>query len=102
MENRFMTLTLEPEDVRACKLHLPIQFMRANGIDKLGKITLLGKDGINCSAYRLSRDGFVALGIGWKGFCETNGVQTGESFSLEFIYEEDATPVFRFCSKCGD
>lgn len=79
--------------------HLPSQFMRANGINKLGKMTVLGKDGMKCSAYLLSRDGFVALGIGWKGFCETNGVKTGESFTLEFIYEHDTTPVFKFCSK---
>ncbi|KFK22675.1 hypothetical protein AALP_AAs57869U000100 [Arabis alpina] len=47
MQNRSVTMTLVPEDVRACTLHLPSQFMRANGIDKLGKITLFGKDGMN-------------------------------------------------------
>lgn len=40
-----------------------------------------------------------ALGDGWKGFCEANGVMTGrESFTLEFICEEeDTTLTFKFC-----
>ncbi|ESQ46463.1 hypothetical protein EUTSA_v10000579mg, partial [Eutrema salsugineum] len=85
------------------KQHLPSQFMRDNGIDKLGKITLLGKEGMTCSAYLLSKDGFVALGIDWKGFCEANGVKIGESFTLEFISEQyKTTYVLKFCSNCGD
>lgn len=49
-------------------------------------------------AYLLSKDGIVALGCGWKGFCEANGVKTGESFTLKFIYEQNTTPVFKFSS----
>ncbi|ESQ46460.1 hypothetical protein EUTSA_v10000097mg [Eutrema salsugineum] len=107
IQNRFAELTLTPEDVRACKLvssssnlHLPRQFMKANGIGKLGKITMLGKEGTKCSAFLLSRDGFVALGIDWKWFCEANGVRTGESFTLEFISEQTKTTyVLKFCSR---
>ncbi|CAL9233859.1 unnamed protein product [Arabidopsis halleri] len=98
IQNRYLTLTLTPEDVRACKLILPSQFMEANGINKLGKITLLGQNRMKWFAYLLSKNGIVALGSGWKGFCEANGVKTGESFTLEYIDEQDTTPVFKFCS----
>ncbi|CAH8263405.1 unnamed protein product [Arabidopsis lyrata] len=102
IENRFLTLTLAPEDVKDGNLHLPIQFMRINGINKPGKITLLGRGGLKWFAYLLSRDGTVVLGNGWKGFCEANGVMLGESFILEFISIEDTNHVFKFYSSYGD
>ncbi|KAL9841872.1 putative transcription factor B3-Domain family [Arabidopsis thaliana] len=71
--------------------------MKANGINnKLGKITLLGENRMEWSAYLLSRDGTLALGNGWKSFCEANGVRLGESFTLEFVNEQDTTPVLKF------
>lgn len=76
--------------------------MRTNGILKPGKITLLGRSGMKWFAYLLSKDGTVALGNGWKGFCEANGVMLGESFILEFIPREDTNHVFKFCSNFGD
>ncbi|CAL9233862.1 unnamed protein product [Arabidopsis halleri] len=102
IENRFLTLTLAPEDVKDGNLHLPIQFMRINGINKPGKITLLGRGGLKWFAYLLSRDGTVVLGNGWKGFCEANGVMLGETFILEFISKEDTNHVFKFYSSYGD
>ncbi|WZZ82728.1 hypothetical protein YC2023_103300 [Brassica napus] len=107
MKNQLVTLTLTPEDVRACQLILPSQFMKANGIYKLGKITLLGKNGTRWLAFLLSKDGLLALGCGWKDFCQANGVKTGESFTLECICEaNDATHVameLLLCSmKCSD
>ncbi|VVB08919.1 unnamed protein product [Arabis nemorensis] len=99
-QNQFVTLALTPEDVRACQLHLPSQFMKANGINKLGRITLLGENGMEWSAYLLSKDGTVALGNGWDEFCEANGVNLGESFTLQFFSEQDKTsPVLKFCSR---
>ncbi|CAH8263402.1 unnamed protein product [Arabidopsis lyrata] len=99
IENRFVTLALTPEDVKACKLILPSQFMKANGIsNKLGKITLLGENKVEWPGYLLSRDGTVALGNGWEGFCEANGVKLGHSFTLEFVNEQDTTPVLKFSS----
>ncbi|XP_013604126.1 PREDICTED: B3 domain-containing protein REM13-like isoform X2 [Brassica oleracea var. oleracea] len=99
IQNRSVTLTLTPEEVRACKLHLPSEFMKANGINRLGKITLLGANKMEWSAYLLTRDGTVALGIGWDEFCEANGVSLGESFTLEFSKEQNrTTPVLKFCS----
>ncbi|CAH2061205.1 unnamed protein product [Thlaspi arvense] len=102
IQNRFLILTLTPEDVRYCELHLPSQFMRTNGIIKPGKVTLLGRSGMKWFAYLLSKDGTVALGNGWKGFCEANGVMLGESFVLEFVPgEEDTNHVFKFYSNFG-
>lgn len=99
IQNRSVTLTLTPEEVRACKLHLPSEFMKANGINRLGKITLLGENKREWSAYLLTRDGTVALGIGWDEFCVANGVSLGESFTLEFSKERNkTTPVLQFCS----
>ncbi|XP_023639413.1 B3 domain-containing protein REM12-like [Capsella rubella] len=99
IQNQSVTLTLTPEDVRDCKLILPSQFMKASGINKLGKITILGQRRMKCFAYLLSKDGVVALGSGWKGFCEANGVKTGDLFTLECVYEQDTTPAFKFSSK---
>ncbi|XP_023639406.1 B3 domain-containing protein REM13 [Capsella rubella] len=98
IEKRLVTLALTPEDVKASKLILPSQFMKANGINKLGKITLWCENGMEWSAYLLTRDGTVALGCGWKGFCEANGVQLGEPFTLKFIDKRDTTPVLKFSS----
>ncbi|XP_010417225.1 PREDICTED: B3 domain-containing protein REM-like 1 isoform X2 [Camelina sativa] len=98
IQNRFLTLTLTPEDVRDGTLHLPSKFMRINGINKPGQITLLGRGGMKWFAYLLPRDGTVVLGNGWKGFCEANGVMLGDSFILEFIPKEDTNHVFNFYS----
>ncbi|WZY82615.1 B3 domain-containing protein REM13-like [Brassica napus] len=93
---RFVTLTLKHEDVKACMLILPSQFLKANGINKLGKITLLDENEVELSAYLLSREGIVAVESGWGEFCEANGVKLGESFTLECIKEQDETaPVLK-------
>ncbi|XP_018475787.1 B3 domain-containing protein REM13-like [Raphanus sativus] len=100
IHDRFVTLTLTHEDVKACMLILPCQFLKANGFNKLGKITLLGEKRIELSAYLLSREGIVALETGWGEFCEANGVKLGESFTLECIKEQDETaPVLKLCSQ---
>lgn len=100
-QNRIVILTLTPEGVRDCKLQLPSQFMRTNGIMNPGKITLLGRSGMKWFAYLLSKDGTIALENGWKGFCEANGVMVGESFVLELIPTQDADHVFKFYSNYG-
>ncbi|KAF8107181.1 hypothetical protein N665_0125s0010 [Sinapis alba] len=100
IQNRIVILTLTPEGVRDCKLQLPSQFMRTNGIMNPGKITLLGRSGMKWFAYLLS-NGTIALENGWKGFCEANGVMVGESFVLEFFPSEDADHVFKFYSNYG-
>ena len=83
--------------------NLPSEFVTAIGIKKLGKITLLGKDGMKWWGCLLSRDGTVAVGIGWRNFCEANGVKLGDSFSLVFINEEEDTgPVFKFSPNSGN
>ncbi|CAF2124621.1 unnamed protein product [Brassica napus] len=101
IQNRTVILTLTPEGVRDCKLQLPSQFMRTNGIMNPGKITLLGRSGMKWFAYLLSKDGTIALENGWKGFCEANGVMVGESFVLELIPTQDADHVFKFYSNYG-
>lgn len=79
--------------------YLPSEFMKANGINRLGKITLLGENKMEWSAYLLTRDGTVALGMGWDEFCKANGVSLGETFTLEFSKEQNrTTPVLKFCS----
>ncbi|KAF2603156.1 hypothetical protein F2Q70_00027840 [Brassica cretica] len=93
VQNRVVTLALETKDVKACTLNLPSEFVTAIGIKKLGKITFLGKDGMKWWGCLLSRDGTVAVGIGWRNFCEANGVKLGESFSLVLINEEEDTDV---------
>lgn len=80
---------------------LPLRFTRVNGINKAGKITLMGQDGVNWLVHLTNENkcGKLRLGRGWKGFCEAHGVKIGESFVLELIREKDATPVLKFCNK---
>ncbi|CAN6906244.1 unnamed protein product [Brassica oleracea] len=91
IHDRFVTLTLLPEDVKAGVLIIPSQLLEANGVNKLGKITILGEKKMELSGYLLSRGGTVALENGWGEFCEANGVKLGESFTLEFIKKPDKT-----------
>ncbi|XP_010429449.1 PREDICTED: B3 domain-containing protein REM13-like isoform X2 [Camelina sativa] len=100
-QKQFVTLTITSSGIKKCRLQLPSQFMKANGINRLGKISLLSESGMEWSGYLLSRDGTVSLGCGWEGFCEANGVKLGQSFTLEFSYVEDTTPVLKFCSQRG-
>ncbi|CAA0371026.1 unnamed protein product [Arabidopsis thaliana] len=100
-ENR-LVITLVPEDVEAGMLRLPSHFMKANGIDKVGKIYMLG---INEMEWwwgdLLTRDGIVSVGCGWRYFCESNGVKIGKFFTLEYMYKYDTRPVLKFCPKSG-
>ncbi|CAH8335718.1 unnamed protein product [Eruca vesicaria subsp. sativa] len=102
-KQKAVTLALETKDIKACTLHLPSEFLTDIGIKKLGKITLLGKDGLKWLGHILSRNGTVDVGIGWNYFCQANGVNFGESFSLVFINEEEDTgPIFKFCPNSGN
>ena len=58
---------------------LPLRFTRVNGINKAGKITLMGQDGVKWMV-RLTNEnkrGRMRLGSGWKGFCEAHNVKIG-------------------------
>lgn len=80
---------------------LPVHFTRVNGINKPGKITLLGQDGVAWKVH-LVRDNIIErmrLGRDWKGFCEAHDVKIGESVVFELIREKDASPVLRFITK---
>ncbi|KFK29766.1 hypothetical protein AALP_AA7G176200 [Arabis alpina] len=99
-QNRFVTLTITPYFIKSNKLLLPLRFTRVNGI-KVGEITLLGQDGVNwmLSVVKETSYGRMRLGRDWKGFCEVHGVKIGESFVLELIWDNDASPVLKFCNK---
>ncbi|KFK29767.1 hypothetical protein AALP_AA7G176300 [Arabis alpina] len=99
-QNRFVTLTITPYFIKSNKLLLPLRFTRVNGI-KVGKVTLLGQDGVKwmVSLVKENSSGRLRLGKDWKGFCEVHGVKLGESFVLELIWENDANPVLKFCNK---
>lgn len=67
-------------------------------MNKPGEITLLGKDGAKWMAsLLLERRGRMSLGKGWKDFAKANGVKTGDSITLESIWE-DTTPVLKLLS----
>ncbi|CAL9233867.1 unnamed protein product [Arabidopsis halleri] len=94
-QNRFVTLTLTPSS----KLNLPLEFMKGNGINKAGKITMLDRyDAKWPTSLLMDKRGTMSLGRGSKGFCEVNGVKMNESFVLELIWE-DTVPHLKFCSK---
>ncbi|KAL1187906.1 B3 domain-containing protein REM8 [Cardamine amara subsp. amara] len=100
---RFLTLTLKPHNLKSYVLFLPGTFVRANGIRKAEKITLVDRYGIKRTTSLKPTDkyGRMRLGIEWREFCDVNGVKTGDSFKLELIKgkEDTATPLLKFCSK---
>ncbi|KAL1210416.1 B3 domain-containing protein REM14 [Cardamine amara subsp. amara] len=100
-QNRFMTLTITPNSVKSNKLRLPLQFTLVNGINKPGKITLLGQDGVTWMVCLVKDNinGRMSIGRDWKGFCEAHGVKIGKSFVLELIWGKDASPVLQFCTR---
>lgn len=72
--------------------------MKENGMDKPGMVTLLGKDGTRMLANLLRENsGRMSLGKGLKDFARANGLNMGESFTLELIWE-NATPVLSLLS----
>ncbi|CAH2061201.1 unnamed protein product [Thlaspi arvense] len=92
-QNRFVTLTLTNDSLKNSRLYLPLSFLKENGMDKSGMVTLLGKDGTRRLANLLRESsGRMSLGKGLKDFTRANGLKTGESFTLELIWE-NATPV---------
>ncbi|XP_023633067.1 B3 domain-containing protein REM17 [Capsella rubella] len=100
-QDRFVTLTLTQSAFQTYKLFLPRDFTQMNGINKTGKITLLGQDGVK-RVVDLFLDricGRMRFGKGWREFCKAEGVKIDESFVLELIWEEEARPVFKFCTK---
>lgn len=67
-------------------------------MDKPGMVTLLGKDGTRMLANLLRENsGRMSLGKGLKDFARANGLNMGESFTLELIWE-NATPVLSLLS----
>ncbi|KAL0795455.1 hypothetical protein Bca101_066832 [Brassica carinata] len=102
-QERIVKLTLTPGALKSYKLVLPLGFTRVNGINKPGKITLLGEDGVKKQVVGLlqhNRTGIMRLGKGWREFCDAHGVKVGQSFLLELIWEEEeAIPVLEFCTK---
>lgn len=62
-------------------------------MNKPGDITLLGKDGVKwLVSLLLEKRGRMSLGKGWKDFAKANGLKTGDSITLESIWE-NATPI---------
>ena len=67
-------------------------------MNKPGEITLLGKDGVKwLVSLLLEKRGRMSLGKGWKDFAKANGLKTGDSITLESIWE-NATPVLSLLS----
>ncbi|WZZ40922.1 hypothetical protein YC2023_037181 [Brassica napus] len=96
--NRFVTLTLTNDSLKSSRLYLPLPFLKENGMDKPGMVTLLGKDGTRMLANLLRENsGRMSLGKGLKDFARANGLNMGESFTLELIWE-NATPVLSLLS----
>ncbi|CAH8360599.1 unnamed protein product [Eruca vesicaria subsp. sativa] len=99
-QDRFLTLTLTPYNLKSYKLCLPVPFVKANGIKSVRKITLVDRYGVRSTTSLKPEDeyGRMRLGKEWIKFCEDNGVKAGESFRLELIKEKDtANHLLKFC-----
>ncbi|CAH8390911.1 unnamed protein product [Eruca vesicaria subsp. sativa] len=99
-QDRFVTLTLTAKAVKHYQLFLPMGFMKRNGINKPGKITLLGQDGVRrvVALSQNKRHGKMQIGKGWRVFRDAHGVKIGQPFVLELIWEDQASPVLKFCT----
>jgi len=124
-QNRFVTLTLTRSAFQTYKLvsffniclkvvlvyyfasksifsqFLPSGFTQVNGINKPRKITLLGQDGVKTvvDLYKESSSRTMRFGKGWREFFEAQGMKIDDSFVLELIWEKEASPVLKFCTK---
>ncbi|XP_019085127.1 PREDICTED: B3 domain-containing protein REM14 [Camelina sativa] len=100
-QNRFVTVTLTPYNIRESKLTLPIPFTKVNGLQKAKKMSFLDKHGVKWSTkmcFEVERNR-MGLAGGWKEFCNANGVKIGESIILELVWGADRSSVLKFCSK---
>ncbi|CAH8328427.1 unnamed protein product [Eruca vesicaria subsp. sativa] len=99
---RFLTLKCTPNRLKTGQLTVSLVFLRENGINESGEITLLNQDGRKWSSYlQVSRprgNEMFYIRKGWKEMCKANGVEVNDSFMLELIFE-DANPIFKFHSK---
>ncbi|KAL0656529.1 hypothetical protein Bca4012_077113 [Brassica carinata] len=100
-EDRFLTLTLTQKAVKRYQLFLPMGFAKRNGINKPGKITLLGQDGVKqeVALMQNKRTGQIQIGKGWRVFRDAHGLKIEHPFVLELIWEDEASPVLKFCTK---
>uniref|UniRef100_A0A1J3H878 B3 domain-containing protein REM13 n=1 Tax=Noccaea caerulescens TaxID=107243 RepID=A0A1J3H878_NOCCA len=100
-QDQFVRLTLTPDAVKTYKLFLPLSFTRAHGLNKPGKIALLGEDGVKqvVDLLQQNKKGIMRFGKGWRKFCEAHGVKIYESFVLELFWEDEVSPVLKFCRK---
>ncbi|XP_048614598.1 B3 domain-containing protein REM17-like isoform X1 [Brassica napus] len=101
-KHRFVRLTLTQNALKTSVKHLPLGFTRVNGINKPRKIMLLGKDGVKKWVVDLLKNkstGTMRIRKGWRELCDAHGVKVGESFLLELIWDEEAIPVLKFCTK---
>ncbi|KAF2554130.1 hypothetical protein F2Q68_00035192, partial [Brassica cretica] len=100
-EDRFLTLTLTQKAVKRYQLFLPMGFAKRNGINKPGKITLLGQDGVKqeVALMQNKRTEQMQIGKGWRVFRDAHGLKIGHPFVLELIWEDEASPVLKFCTK---
>ncbi|XP_009126794.1 B3 domain-containing protein REM3 [Brassica rapa] len=99
--SKFMTVTLKPYMLKSRQLHFQNSFARENGIKKGGKVNLVDKDGgrwPSCVASGYVNGGFY-LAKGWVGCCKASGINTGDTFTLQFVREKGKTPMLQFVSK---
>ncbi|KAG5378946.1 hypothetical protein IGI04_026788 [Brassica rapa subsp. trilocularis] len=94
-EDRFLTLTLTQKAVKRYQLFLPMGFAKRNGINKPGKITLLGQDGVKqeVALKQNKRAGQMQIGKGCRVFRDAHGLKIGQPFVLELIWEDEASPT---------
>ncbi|VVB10782.1 unnamed protein product [Arabis nemorensis] len=102
-ENRFVTLTVTPASFKDSRLYLPVNFTRVHKMEKAGgqEITLLDKHGVEWPVYLYMEKRYMRLRFasGLKEFFEALGVKANESFVLELVWEDKASPpMFKFCS----
>ncbi|XP_010467375.1 PREDICTED: B3 domain-containing protein REM14-like [Camelina sativa] len=100
-QNRFVTVTLTPYNIRESKLTLPIPFTKVNGLQKAKKMSFLDKHGVKWSTnmgFEVERKRMRLTG-GWKEVCNASGVKIGESIILELVWGADRSSVLKFCSK---
>ncbi|XP_020872303.1 B3 domain-containing protein REM3 [Arabidopsis lyrata subsp. lyrata] len=100
-QNKFLTVTFKHYMIQSGHLRLPRSFARENGIKEAEEIILVDKNGVKWPSYVASakQRGEFYMAHGWKRFCEANKLNTGDTFTLEFVRGEDTTPMLKFCSK---
>ncbi|CDY13446.1 BnaA03g51640D [Brassica napus] len=99
-QNKIVAIELKPYMLKSGRVRVPASFGRANGINEVGKITIVNKDGVEWKLHLGDMKGRELFYIrGLRDCFVANGIKkVGDSFTLEAI-RGGTNAILKICSK---